>query len=154
MAAGTPVRIERLASIDLARAGKVLHIPLAVLYVVGSEESVEVYYYCDQRFLGRTLADANAAYQSPEKTERAYTPPPVRRYRSQEAQRQLNMQMLGQMTQQALEDGAADQEALYRSMTPSSPRSRGQSHYCGAPTLKGTPCRRLVIEPGYCWQHR
>lgn len=26
-------------------------------------------------------------------------------------------------------------------------------HYCGAPTLDGTPCMRLVRGPGYCWQH-
>lgn len=28
------------------------------------------------------------------------------------------------------------------------------SHLCGAPTKDGTPCKRRVSEPGYCWQHR
>jgi hypothetical protein len=156
----TPVQIDRMTGIDLMRAGKRLRVVLAVLHILGGGEGADVSYYCDERFLGRPLGSSELLYppdspsQSPEKTERAYAPPPVRRYRSQEAQRQLNMQLLGQMTQQALENGAADQEYLYRSMTPGSPRARGQSHYCGAPTLKGGPCQRLVIGPGYCWQHQ
>jgi hypothetical protein len=29
------------------------------------------------------------------------------------------------------------------------------SHYCGYPTKKGTPCKRLVSgSTGCCWQHR
>jgi len=35
------------------------------------------------------------------------------------------------------------------------PRSPGMdSHYCGYPTRDGTPCRRLVKGPGYCYQHQ
>jgi hypothetical protein len=34
------------------------------------------------------------------------------------------------------------------------PRSPMASYPCGAPTLDGTPCRRLVLGGGRCWQHR
>jgi hypothetical protein len=29
----------------------------------------------------------------------------------------------------------------------------GRGHYCGAPTRKGTPCQRWVVNSVHCWQH-
>jgi TPR repeat protein len=80
--------------------------------------------------------------------------PKKRRYASQEAQRLANIEMLGQMTGAAVQAGEEAKAAQYRRMTPGQGTSRGPSHYCGAPTLDGTPCQRLVIGFGYCYQHR
>ena len=81
-----------------------------------------------------------------------FTPPKRRRYASQEANRQALNQMINQMGQAAMEDAAQSQAATQRRMLPQPVGPR--SHYCGAPTLDGTPCMRLVIGFGYCSQHR
>jgi TPR repeat protein len=155
MAESTPIQVLKVLDITLY-SGKRSHetretVP-AIYFNVLEGELKNRKLYCDPAFVGRLVGKD----YPPVPIEQTYSAPvPVAPlYRSQEAQRQRNMMILGQMTQQALENGAADQEYLYRSMTPGSPRAHGQSHYCGAPTLKGGPCQRLVIGPGYCWQHR
>jgi TPR repeat protein len=83
----------------------------------------------------------------------SFSPPRKRRYKSQAAQRQANINIINGMLQDALIADEQAKAAQYQLMTPGPPRSQ-QSHYCGAPTLDGTPCQRLVIGPGYCYQHR
>jgi hypothetical protein len=64
--------------------------------------------------------------------------PKDRRYASQATNRAAVDAALGQMVNDVI----------------TSEDIRQMTHECGAPTLKGTKCRRLVVGPGYCWQHR
>jgi hypothetical protein len=103
-------------------------------------------------FGGKVPSPRSPSEVRPSEKTSGLIPPKRKRYASQEAQYQQNLQMLSWMGQQAIEEAAEDQAALYWNMTPHSVRP--VSHFCGAPTRKGTPCRRLVIGPGFCWQHR
>jgi TPR repeat protein len=102
-----------------------------------------------------TAADEQDAAQTDSTDEaagKAAGLPRKRRYKSQAAQRQANLNMINGMLQGALIAGEQGRAAQIEAMTPQQPA--GRAHYCGASTLDGTPCTRLVFGPGYCDQHR
>jgi TPR repeat protein len=96
--------------------------------------------------------DAALTASTEDAKSKATGTPRKRRYKSQAAQRQANLDMINGMLQGALVADEQAKTAQVQAMTPQ-PQA-GRAHYCGASTLDGTPCTRLVFGPGYCDQHR
>jgi TPR repeat protein len=108
-----------------------------------------------KEFLGWTEPKLHPAPgETPPPQTSSFSPPRMkRRYASQDAARDEVQSALGQGLQQALQADAAVAAQQRNQMSPQQVSSG--SHYCGAPTLDGTPCRRLVAGLyGYWYQHR
>jgi hypothetical protein len=151
LAAGTEVLIERLLKIEVVAKGAKHAFPVAYALATSGEHKGEEFYIDTDR-LGSPIA---APARKPAGKGANVARTPKRRYRSQAAERQQVDAMLGQMGRRAFDKAAAEQAETYRRMTPhSDPDPASQSHRCGAPTLSGYPCQRLVIGYGYCYQHR
>jgi hypothetical protein len=52
------------------------------------------------------------------------------------------------------DDSYAPTPGVGNSSSGSGSGSSSYSHECGYITQSGTPCKRIVKGPGYCWQHR
>lgn len=81
-------------------------------------------------------------------------PRPVkRRYASQEGARQALDQAMGQMYEN-FQRAEMMKEAIRRRQSEMYRPGRPAVNVCGATTLDGSPCQRLVAGGGYCYQHR
>ena len=150
---GTEVVVRKILDFESGPEGEKHAYTIALAHIESGPSQGKEYYFDADSVVRFVQGPASTGPRPASKS----APPKIkkRRYASQEAQRQLNMQMLNQGVQQSLINGAESQAAQYRMMTPQrSQRLQGPSHYCGAPTLDGTPCMRLVDGYGYCYQHR
>src|SRR4051812_13858137 len=149
--AGTEVQVIELLSQEVESKGGVTRYTIAGVKIIVGDYKLQKFFCNAEEVVRILLFDVNFGTVPSTDAGR----PKKRRYASQEAQRQLNMQMINQIGQAAIEQDTLRREALYRSTTPDHRSPSGSSHYCGVPTsTTEAPCRRLVIGPGYCYQHR